>query len=127
MNYSLRDLEYKSDGKWTLTFKRVRVDAYSRFQTEFCNFPDEYYKQLSHLILSHHGKLEHGSPVVPMTLEALILHYADELDSKIDAYLRISESEKTGEKKWSNYVRLLDRFFYFPPHPEIHKLENDEQ
>ena len=45
MKFSLRDLEYKSDGKWTLTFKRVRVDAYSRFQTEFCNFPDDYYTE----------------------------------------------------------------------------------
>jgi len=90
------------------------------------DFPEEYYKQLSHMILSHHGKLENGSPVVPMTIEALILHYADELDSKIDAYLRISEGENADDKKWSNYVRLLDQFFYFPPKLEDQEIENDE-
>ena len=53
-----------------------------------------------------------GSPVVPMTLEALILHYADEIDSKMCAVMRIIKKEKTSKKNWSNYVNLLDRFIY---------------
>ncbi len=78
------------------------------------DFPDEKRKQLLHLILSHHGELAKGSPVVPMTLEALILYHVDELDSKMDAFRRITETEKSPERRWSNYVRLLDRFLYFP-------------
>ncbi len=78
------------------------------------DFPQEYANQILHMILSHHGELAHGSPVVPMTLEALILYQADELDSKIDAYLRIAGEQNSDERRWSSYVRLMDRFFYFP-------------
>ncbi|OGO05020.1 MAG: hypothetical protein A2Y73_09035 [Chloroflexi bacterium RBG_13_56_8] len=44
------------------------------------DFPADLRLQVVHAILAHHGKLEHGSPVVPMTLEAIVLHYADNLD-----------------------------------------------
>ncbi len=74
------------------------------------DFPAELGKQLLHLILSHQGKLEQASPVVPMMLEGLILYYADELDSKANAFLRIKK--KDGGKRWSSYVHLLGQFFY---------------
>ncbi|MBD3290042.1 HD domain-containing protein [candidate division KSB1 bacterium] len=76
------------------------------------NFPENLKQQLLHCILSHHGKHEYGSPVVPMTLEALVLNYADELDSKIAAFMRIKNKEQEPGRVWSNYVNLLDRFLY---------------
>lgn len=76
-------------------------------------FPQELRNKLLHLILSHQGQLEHGSPVVPMTREALILYYADEMDSKLNAFERIYKKEKSLNKNWSSYVKLMDRFFYF--------------
>ncbi len=75
-------------------------------------FPNELRDRLLHLILSHQGKLEQASPVVPMTLEGLILYYADELDSKANAFLRIRKKE-AAFGKWSSYVKLLERYFYF--------------
>ena len=80
---------------------------------EIDGFPDELRKKLLHLILSHQGKKEHGSPVEPMTREAFVLNCADELDAKLAAFDRIFEREHEPGKKWSNYVNLLDRFFYF--------------
>jgi 3'-5' exoribonuclease len=77
------------------------------------DFPEELRKQILHLILSHQGELEKGSPVVPMTLEAILLYYADEMDSKADAFQRIMRGEKEPGKKWSQFVHLLDRFIYF--------------
>lgn len=77
------------------------------------DFPDELRMQLLHLILSHQGKLEQASPVVPMTLEALILYYADEFDSKANAFLRIRDQQKEPGAKWSSYVKLIDRYLYF--------------
>jgi 3'-5' exoribonuclease len=77
------------------------------------DFPSTLRDELLHLILAHQGKLEHGSPVVPMTREAMILNYADELDSKISAFDRIEENEHEPGRVWSNYVKLLDRFLYF--------------
>lgn len=76
-------------------------------------FPEQLKQQLIHCILSHHGQKERGSPVVPMTLEALILNFADDLDSSVAAFQRIMEKEKEPGKVWSNYVNLIDRFIFF--------------
>lgn len=76
------------------------------------DFPPETRKQLLHLILSHQGDGEKGSPVKPMTLEALTLHYLDELDSRINAFRQIRETAPD-DQDFSDYVRLMDRFFYF--------------
>jgi len=75
------------------------------------NFPPQKAMLLRHLILSHHGQLEFQSPVEPMTREAFVLHYADELDSKLGALRQVAD--KTGEAAWSEYVKLLDRYIYF--------------
>jgi 3'-5' exoribonuclease len=85
---------------------------------EIENFPEELRNQLLHLLLSHQGKLEQGSPIVPQTIEAIILHYINELDSKSNALSRIIESDILPVSKWSKYVPLLDRFIY-------HNHEND--
>ncbi|MFQ5606294.1 MAG: HD family phosphohydrolase, partial [bacterium] len=52
-------------------------------------------------------------PVVPMTLEGLILYYADELDSKANAFQRIKKKEQKSGARWSSYVQLMNRYFYF--------------
>lgn len=75
-------------------------------------FPVILKDQLIHCILSHHGKKDRGSPVEPMTIEALILNSADELDSSVAAFQRIKLKEKEPGKVWSNYVNLIDRFIY---------------
>jgi len=80
---------------------------------EIEGFPEELKKNVLHLVLSHQGKREHGSPVEPMTREAFVLNYADELDARLAAFDRIYEREQEPGKKWSNYVNLLDRFLYF--------------
>ncbi len=71
---------------------------------------------LRHLILSHHGQREFGAPVLPATAEAFALHYADNLDAKLNqtaGALGRLEGEGPG---WSAYVPGLDRFLYRAPH-----------
>jgi 3'-5' exoribonuclease len=80
---------------------------------KIADFPQHLALQLKHLILSHQGQLEMASPVVPQTIEAVILHYADELDAKADAFSHIIRTQKIKGKKWSDWVRLIDRFIYF--------------
>lgn len=75
------------------------------------DFPAEMAYALRHLIVSHQGELEKGSPVVPMMPEAFVLNFADELDSKMGALRRIEE--KTGDADWSEYVNLIGRYIYF--------------
>jgi len=75
-------------------------------------FPETIANQILHIILSHHGIKEQGAPVVPQTLEAMILHGADYLDSQASAFVRIIREEKESGEKWSKYVNLIDRFIY---------------
>jgi len=75
------------------------------------DFPEELAMKLKHMILSHHGNLEHGSPVVPMTVEAMLLHYLDNLDAQVRGTLSMVE-KNGGEGGWTEYVKLLDRFVY---------------
>jgi 3'-5' exoribonuclease len=74
------------------------------------HFPPELLMRLRHLLLAHHGQKEFGSPVVPMTPEAFILNFVDEIDSKMGALERIRQKTGSG---WSEYVNLLDRMIYF--------------
>ncbi len=76
------------------------------------SIPEKHLMLLSHLILSHHGVKEFGSPVEPMTAEAFILYYADEMDSKHNAFRRIKEKKVNESRTWSEYVNLMNRFFY---------------
>ena len=82
---------------------------------EMDSFPIELKHQVMHLILSHQGKHEHGSPVLPATLEAMILYYADEMDSKANALTHIIERDQAPGRSWSQYINLLDRFIYLSP------------
>ncbi|RKY78751.1 hydrolase [candidate division KSB1 bacterium] len=78
------------------------------------SFPEKLKHQVMHLILSHQGKLEHGSPVLPSTIEAIILYYADEMDSKANAITHIIERDSMYNRNWSQYITILDRFIYLP-------------
>jgi hypothetical protein len=62
-----------------------------------------------------------------MTLEAMVLYNVDQLDSKVDALLRIYEGEEEEGKRWSNYVKLLDRFLYFPPDEDDSECEGTDE
>jgi 3'-5' exoribonuclease len=74
-------------------------------------FPDELRMQLVHIVLSHHGKLEFGSPVLPKTPEALLVHYLDDLDGKLEIMFR-SIREDAGEGHWTPFSRALERMVY---------------
>lgn len=78
-------------------------------------FPPELAMRIRHAVLAHHGSLEQGSPIVPQTLEALLLYHADLMDAQGSAFSRIIQSERVGGKKWSDWVNLVDRFLYLGP------------
>ncbi len=74
-------------------------------------FPEELKNQLIHLVLSHQGKLEYSSPVVPKTVEAITLYYADELSAKTNAYLNSIKAD-TSESSWTKYIQLAETQIY---------------
>jgi 3'-5' exoribonuclease len=75
----------------------------------FPDFPPELKTLLEHLIISHHGEYEFGSPKLPMFPEALLLHYMDDLDSKMEAMRAHFEREAELESPWSSYNASLGR------------------
>jgi len=72
-------------------------------------FPDELKTLLEHLIISHHGQYDFGSPKLPMFPEALMLHYLDDLDSKMEAMRAHFEREADLESPWTSYNASLGR------------------
>lgn len=73
------------------------------------DFPDELKTMVEHLIISHHGEYEFGSPKLPMFPEALMLHYLDDLDSKMEAMRAHFERESALDSPWTSYNASLGR------------------
>jgi 3'-5' exoribonuclease len=75
-------------------------------------FPPELAQAVLHIILSHHGSLEHGSPVVPCTREATLVHMIDNLGGRLGSFDRIEKELPAGEE-WSGFDRALGGGAYF--------------
>jgi len=86
-------------------------------------FPEELKNICKHLVLSHHGKYEFGSPKRPKTMEALIVSYIDELDSKIAALQSFLQMESGRGEAWTGYNSVFDRHFFIPRNDETSDLE----
>ena len=74
-------------------------------------FPPDLLTEIQHLILSHHGRLEFGSPVTPMTVEAFILSFVDDLDAKINM-VRQAIRDDSGDGEFTAYHAKLERVIW---------------
>ena len=90
----------------------IGCEIVERFSAGVGNLPKEVVWHIKHIVLSHHGSLEFGSPVVPRTLEALIVHFADDLDAKMNGVMRIMKRESDDPGEWTSYIRLMEREFF---------------
>ncbi len=77
-------------------------------------FPDDVLWRLQHMIVSHHGQLDHGSPKVPMTIEAIVLHYIDDMDAKVNAATELIESDRNTDSQWTAFHPVMGRKLYKP-------------
>ncbi len=94
-------------GEIPLGYHRVRTAIES-----LDGFPQRTAEAVLHIILSHHGALEYGSPVVPCTREATLVHMIDNLGGKLGSFDRIERSMPAGEH-WSPYDRAIGSGAYF--------------
>jgi len=78
------------------------------------SFPDDLRLALEHIVLSHHGARENGSPVLPLTLEAFIFASVDDLDAKMFQFHKLI-AEDDGEGPFTQYSKRLDRMLFKPP------------
>ena len=94
-----RNAEYTDEGK--LVGHLVMAAQWIHDKARRVGMPRELEHHVVHLVLAHHGKLEYGSPKVPMTLEALLTHYLDEIDSRINSWLNLMGRE-SGHRRWTD-------------------------
>jgi len=95
-------------GEIALGYYRIR-----RAIEEIEGFPAELAQAVGHIILSHHGALEHGSPVVPCTREATLVHMVDNLGGRLGSFDRL-EKELAPGKRWSSFDRAIGGGAFFP-------------
>jgi 3'-5' exoribonuclease len=112
-----RSFDYTDDGK-LLGHIVIGVEMVQDRIRGIDDFPPRLATLLKHLLLSHHGQYEFGSPKRPKTLEAVILNFLDDLDSKINGVRTHIEREPDSPSSWTSYHRLYDRYFYKAPGPE---------
>ena len=79
-------------------------------------FPEDLGDRLKHLILSHHGRYEFGSPSLPMMQEAFALNFLDDLDAKINYLDRLAGQAKGEGYQWTEFQRNLERFLFVKGH-----------
>lgn len=108
-NYKVK-IDYSDEGR-LLNHIVIGVQMVEEKLKNIKNFPDEQALLIKHMIVSHHGTREFGSPEPPKTIEAVLLNYVDEIDSKVNGIREFIASEDTGNK-WTSFHRLLERFFY---------------
>ena len=112
----IREFEYKSridysDEGRLLNHIVIGVEMIDEKIKTINAFPDEQALLIKHMIVSHHGVREFGSPEPPKTIEAVLLNYIDEIDAKVSGIRDFMASEDPNET-WTSYHRLLGRFFY---------------
>jgi 3'-5' exoribonuclease len=72
-------------------------------------FPDRLRTLIEHIVLSHHGKMEFGSPKVPMFPEAMLFHFLDDMDSKMENMRGLIEQDRLGEGLFTAWSSSLER------------------
>ena len=100
-------------GEIALGYYRIRREI-----EEIEGFPEQLEWAVLHIILSHHGSLEHGSPVVPCTREATLVHMIDNLGGRLGSFDRL-ERELAPGRHWSELDRALGAAAYFPARGEL--------
>ena len=103
-----RSFSYTTSGQ-LLGHMIIELEMLHEKLAKLTGFPPELKILLEHLIISHHGHYEFGSPKLPMFPEALMLHYLDDLDSKMEAMRAHFQREEAHESEWTAYNPSLGR------------------
>ncbi len=114
-------IDYSDEGR-LLSHIVIGVGMLDEKIKKISQFPDTLAVLLRHMIVSHHGTRDFGSPEPPKTIDAVLLNYIDEIDSKISGIREYIASDETGGN-WTSYHKLLERHFY-TANNSIHNKED---
>jgi 3'-5' exoribonuclease len=109
-----RSLDYSDEGR-LLGHIILGIEKVEDKIRQLPDFPEDLSMLLKHLLLSHHGQYNWGSPKRPMTLEAVMLHFLDDMDAKITGIQQFIKKEVPERSKWSAYHRMFEQSFYVAP------------
>lgn len=104
-----RAVEY-TDGGQLLGHLVMEIEKVDEKIRSLPDFPPELALLVKHMLVSHHGQYEFGSPKLPQTVEAMILHYLDDLDGKIQSIQNLMEKEPNS--RWTSFHRAYGRSFF---------------
>lgn len=109
---SERAFEYTDKGR-LIGHLITSVEILIRKAAQIPDFPEKILQHIEHIVLSHHGRLDYGSPKRPKTLEAIVVHHLDDMDSKIQGFLDLVAREGESDSAWTSHNnRLFERPLY---------------
>lgn len=117
--------DYTDEGR-LLGHLIIGLDMIEKKLSNHPEFPPELALLVKHLIISHHGEYEMGSPKKPKIMEALALHHIDDLDAKMNAIGGFIDRHADERSGWTDYNRLMARFFYKPNLTEYPPVEQPD-
>ena len=106
-----KSIEYTTEGRLLGHISLGYEMVAERIKT-IPGFPEELTMLLKHILLSHHGEYEFGSPKRPKIQEAIIINYLDDLSAKINNFQATLKKENTGEGAWTMFNKMHDRYLY---------------
>jgi 3'-5' exoribonuclease len=104
-------IEYSDEGR-LIGHIVMGLEMIDKKTALIADFPKPLAMKLRHIILSHHGEMEFGSPKRPKTIEALIIHHIDDLDAKVNAFQSHMENNEDKDSDWTPFHKLLERYLY---------------
>jgi len=106
-----KSIEYTTEGR-LLGHISLGYEMLAEKVKAVAGFPDELTLLLKHIMLSHHGEYEFGSPKRPKIMEAIIVSYLDDLAAKINSFQMTLKKENVAAGDWTNYSKMHERYLY---------------
>lgn len=117
-------VDYTEEGK--LIGHLVKgLEIVDHFASKIKNFPYSVKTHIKHILLSHHGEYEYGSPKIPSTSEAFLVHLIDLMDSKMSSFEQVKKTDSS-TNHWSGFVKHLNRIVYKNQLPSFTEYLIDE-
>jgi 3'-5' exoribonuclease len=104
-------IEYSDEGR-LIGHIVMGVEMINKKIEAIPDFPAPLALKMRHIILSHHGEFEFGSPKRPKMMEALVVHFIDDLDAKLNAFQAFITDSNNADSDWTTYNRFFERFLY---------------
>ena len=114
-SFAVPPFDYSDQGR-LLGHMVISLEIIQAKLAGLADFPERTATMIKHLVVSHHGRYEFGSPALPMIREAFVLNFIDDLDAKMNYLDRLSRQVAPAEYQWTDYQRTLERFLFVTGH-----------